>query len=81
MKAATETGCTGQFYNIATGNKITLNDLLRTLSELYNIEFAANYEATRVGDIRHSYATIDCAKKSLNWKPEVELKQGLSTLL
>jgi len=81
MKAVTENGCAGKFFNIATGNKISLNGLLETLSELYGIESTANYEDARKGDIKHSYASIEKARASLNWEPGVDLKQGLSTLI
>jgi len=62
MKAVTtaitsETG-TGQYYNIATGKKITLNQLLETLCDIYNIDFKVNYSEVRKGDIKESYAVV-----------------------
>ena len=81
MKAVTENDCAGKFFNIATGNKISLNGLLKTLCDIYDIECNANYEDARKGDIKQSYASIDKAKAALNWKPDVELKQGLSDLV
>lgn len=81
IKAVTENNCTGQFFNIATGNKITLNRLLKTLCELYNVEFNVNYEITRKGDIKNSYAAIDKARSTLNWQPKVNLKKGLTALI
>ena len=80
MKAATSKDGIGQYYNIATGNKITLNELLRVLSEIYNIEFNANYDAVRSGDIKESYAVVEKAKSILMWNPTVELKKGLKLL-
>jgi len=81
IKAVTEDSCAGQFFNIATGNKITLNNLLTILCDLYNIGFNARYEDTRKGDIKNSYAAIDKAMNQLNWKPSVDLKKGLSELV
>jgi UDP-glucose 4-epimerase len=81
IKAVTEKDCAGQFFNIATGKKITLNSLLKTLCDIYNIKFNARYEDARKGDIKKSYATIDKAKSRLNWMPSVELKNGLSDLV
>ncbi|MDT8283848.1 MAG: SDR family NAD(P)-dependent oxidoreductase, partial [Gammaproteobacteria bacterium] len=43
MKAITAVNGVGEYYNIATGNRITLNNLLKTLSEIYDIEFKVNY--------------------------------------
>ena len=80
MKAITTEKGTGQFFNVATGKKITLNDLLKILSEIYNIEFNVNYDEPRMGDIKESYAVIDKAISKLNWNPTVELNQGLKIL-
>ncbi len=80
MKAVTIDGCEGQYYNIATGHKITLNDLLKILSDIYNIEFNVNYGEVRQGDIKESYAVIDKAVSKLKWNPAVELSHGLKVL-
>lgn len=80
MKAATTETGTGQYYNIATGKKITLNQLLETLCEIYNIEFNVNYENVRKGDIKESYAAVEKANSILKWNPSVELSQGLKLL-
>lgn len=80
MKAATSDSGTGEFFNIATGNKITLNDLLKILSDIYNIEFNVNYAEPRKGDIKDSYATVSKAGSMLNWNSTVELNEGLKLL-
>ena len=80
MKAVTTETGTGQYYNIATGKKITLNQLLETLCEIYNIEFNVNYENVRKGDIKESYAAVEKANLILKWNPSVELSQGLKLL-
>lgn len=80
MKAVTTENCAGQFFNIATGNKITLNDLLKSLSDIYSIEFNVNYGEVRQGDIKDSYAVIDKANSILKWRPNVELNHGLKLL-
>ena len=80
MKAVTTQGCEGQFFNIATANKITLNDLLKILSDIYEVEFNVNYGEVRQGDIKESYAVIDKAVSVLKWEPSVELNQGLKQL-
>lgn len=80
MKAITTKTGVGEYYNIATGNKITLNDLLKVLSDIYGIEFNVNYGEVRQGDIKESYAVIDKAISKLNWKPAVALNDGLKIL-
>lgn len=80
MKAVTTENCAGQYYNIATGKKITLNDLLKSLCDIYKVDFKVNYGETRKGDIKESYAVIDKAKTILKWNPSVELPHGLKML-
>ncbi len=80
MKAITAEDGVGEYYNIATGNKITLNVLLKNLCEIYGVDFKVNYGEVRQGDIKESYAVIDKAVSKLKWKPAVELNQGLKLL-
>lgn len=70
-------------YNTAYGDRTTLNDLVKYLKE-YLSEFdpkIADIEAihgpNRVGDIPHSLASIDKAKKLLNYNPQFSMPQGL----
>jgi len=70
-------------YNVAFGDRNTLNDLMMFLkkylsefdSEIANIEVI--YGANRVGDIPHSHASIEKAKKNLNYNPQFSLQAGL----
>lgn len=80
MRAVTSDTGAGEFFNIATGNKITLNDLLKILSNIYNIEFKVNYDEPRKGDIKDSYATVNKANSLLGWNSTVELNDGLKVL-
>lgn len=70
-------------YNVAFGDRNTLNDLVKYL-KMYLAEFDANianievkHGPNRVGDIPHSHASIDKAKKLLNYQPEFSLQKGL----
>ena len=80
IKAVTTEAGAGQYFNIATAKKITLNDLLKILSDIYDMDFKVNYGDARQGDIKESYAVIDKAASVLQWNPSVELKQGLKLL-
>jgi UDP-N-acetylglucosamine 4-epimerase len=69
--------------NVAYGDRNTLNDLMKYLKE-YLSEFdskISNIEIihgpNRAGDIPHSHASIDKAKKNLNYNPKFTLQQGL----
>jgi UDP-N-acetylglucosamine 4-epimerase len=70
-------------YNVAFGDRNTLNDLMGYLKE-YLSEFdakianvAVKYGPNRVGDIPHSHASVDKAKQLLNYNPQFSLQQGL----
>lgn len=70
-------------YNTAFGDRTTLNDLVKYLKEFLS-EFDAKianievvYGLNRVGDIPHSLASIDKAKKLLDYNPEYSMRDGL----
>ena len=70
-------------YNVADGDRNTLNDLMEYLKE-YLSEFDSKissievvYGPNRAGDIPHSHASVDKAKENLNYNPEFSLQQGL----
>ncbi len=70
-------------YNIAYGERNTLNDLMTYIKE-YLSEFESKisevkviYGPNRAGDIAHSHASINKSKKLLNYNPQFSLKQGL----
>ena len=81
MRAATKESAAGQVINIATGNKITLNELLNTFCEIRQVEFSAEYQDPRQGDIKESYANVCKAASVLEWNSTVQLKQGLRELV
>jgi UDP-glucose 4-epimerase len=81
MRAATKESAAGQVINIATGKKITLNELLNTFCEIKQVEFNAEYQDSRQGDIKESYANVSKAASVLDWNSTVELNQGLRKLI
>lgn len=70
-------------YNTACGDRTTLNDLVKYLksilseynSEITNVEVI--YGSNRAGDIPHSLASIEKAKKMLGYNPQYTLEKGL----
>jgi len=72
-----------QVYNIAFGERTTLNQLFLHLREVlseFDPEIARiepEYGPVRVGDIPHSLASIDKAKALLGYAPEFNVEQGL----
>jgi len=73
-------------YNIAYGEKITINGLIEVISEVlgelgFDNEVNVKYVDKRVGDIEHSYASLEKAKKGLGYIPKVSLKEGMKKYL
>ncbi|MBL4624644.1 MAG: SDR family oxidoreductase [Flavobacteriales bacterium] len=73
-----------QVYNVAYGENTTLNELVPLLRDLLS-KFDAKignvrieHGDDRVGDIKHSLASIDKASNLLGYKPSHSLQQGLS---
>ena len=72
-----------QVYNVAYGESSTLNELFDEIkANLRNYDDTINainsiHGPNRTGDIPHSLASIDKAKRLLNYAPEYSLKEGL----
>lgn len=64
-------------FNIACGSRIRLTELADMLIRLSGASVQVKYEDDRPGDIKHSLADISKAQKSMGYKPEYSLKDGL----
>jgi len=72
----------GEVLNIATGRPNTVNDVAGMLIEITGRkDLNPVYTAARPGDIKHSHADIERAKKVLGYKPRIQLKNGLQMLV
>jgi nucleoside-diphosphate-sugar epimerase len=67
----------GMVFNIGTGRRHTLNDLLRSLSTILGRQLEPEYANARVGDVRHSQAGIEKAQRFLGFEPRVSFQEGL----
>jgi nucleoside-diphosphate-sugar epimerase len=67
----------GKVFNVATGERITLNETFKLLQRLTSYSGAPVYGAERSGDIKHSLADISLAEKHLGYKPRVNFEEGL----
>lgn len=82
MLALTKKGAVGEVFNIATGNPTTVNRLVQTLLKIVGkTSLAPIYKEPREGDIRHSYASIEKARKILDYEPVFPLEKGLEKLV
>jgi len=70
-----------EVINIGTGVGVSLLQLLETLSSVTGQDIAPTFGQARAGDVRHSLASIDEARRLLDFEPLVPLRDGLSTLI
>ncbi len=66
-----------QVYNIAFGERTTLNELFETIKGIAGSDLAPKYAPERPGDVRHSLADITKAKTLLQYHPAVSVRDGL----
>jgi UDP-N-acetylglucosamine/UDP-N-acetylgalactosamine 4-epimerase len=79
-----DTNATGQAYNIACAESVTLNKLFQMMSDrlaLHDTQFSLalpQYDAFRPGDVRFSCASIEKAQRMLSFSPTHTVEQGLA---
>ena len=67
----------GRVMNVATGFRITLNEVFEELKEITGYRGTVAYAAERNGDIKHSLADISLARELLGYAPSVDFREGL----
>ncbi len=78
LRAAVAPGASGKVINVATGGRISLNDLFRSLARITGRTVQPQYAPGRAGDVRDSQADITRAREVLGYQPLVGLDEGLS---
>lgn len=72
-----------QVFNVALGDRTTLNELFSSLVSALSINEVsyckqAIYQDFRAGDVRHSQADISKAKRLMGYQPEFRIQQGIN---
>jgi UDP-glucose 4-epimerase len=67
----------GKVFNLATGNRITLNQAVEILRKATGYAGEVRYAPERGGDVKHSLADIRRAKESFAYEPLVHFEEGL----
>ncbi|MGI8918073.1 MAG: SDR family oxidoreductase [Pyrinomonadaceae bacterium] len=82
LKAAETTKGIGKVINVANGERITLNELLKEVQSLTGkTDVSVDYRAARAGDVLHSLADITRARELLGFEPRVGLREGLQSTI
>ncbi len=77
LLACTVPGVAGQVFNVACGDRITVNSMLQQINKITGKDIAPIYADPRPGDIKHSQADITRAKEHLGYQPKISFEEGL----
>ena len=77
LKACEAPGASGEVINVATGGRISLNQLFETMKKLLSATVQPAYAEPRAGDVKDSQADIAKARRILGYQPTVSFEEGL----
>lgn len=66
-----------EVFNVAVGDRISVNDLWKTIKGFSKTDNKIIYNPERAGDVRDSLASIDKGKELLGYNPAFDFKQGI----
>ena len=83
----TNSNAINQVYNVACGEQSILLDLLKHIQKLLKQfdekidQVKISFGPERIGDIKHSVASIEKAKKQLNYSPSHNVNEGIEAAI
>jgi UDP-N-acetylglucosamine/UDP-N-acetyl-alpha-D-glucosaminouronate 4-epimerase len=77
LRASEAKDVSGQVINVATGGRISLNELFKTVRAAVGSDVEPAYGPPRAGDVKDSQADIAKARRLLGYTPIVPFEQGL----
>src|SRR5688572_15104578 len=78
LRACEAKEANGHVINVATGGRVSLNQLFQTIRNLLGADIDAVYQAPRAGDVRDSQADITKARRMLGYEPRARFTDGLA---
>lgn len=67
----------GETYNVGTGGRISLLDLVAVLNSIYGRALEPDFRPTRAGDVRDSQASLERITAAIGYRPLVDFEEGL----
>jgi len=77
LRACTAPNAPGQAINVGVGKSFTLNQVIAVLNRIFEKEVTPRHDAPRAGDVRHSQADVNRARRLLGYEPIVAFEEGL----
>jgi nucleoside-diphosphate-sugar epimerase len=78
LRACSAPAASGEVINVATGGRVSLNQLFSTLRDLIGASVEPIYAAPRAGDVKDSQADIGKARRLLGYEPLVAFETGIA---
>lgn len=75
--AAADTAVPALVCNIGGGSRVTVNQVLKTISDILGKQLDVKYLDRQKGDARHTAADTGLAAKAIGYAPKVSLEDGL----
>ncbi|WP_437205256.1 SDR family oxidoreductase [Planctomicrobium sp. SH664] len=79
--AATVPGVSGRVYNVASGQTISVLELLHKICQRLGKDFQPDFQPPRAGDVLHSWADIGAIRQDLGYEVLIDLHEGLNETL
>lgn len=67
----------GEAFNIAHGDRTTLREVKKLIEKLTGKKLKLEKRPPRLGDVKHTHANIDKARKWFGYRPVIRFEQGL----
>jgi nucleoside-diphosphate-sugar epimerase len=77
-RRAGDSGRPGCVYNVGGGQRLALEDVLRTIEQVTGRKLAITRDEAQKGDMRDTFADTTAAKRDLGFQPSVALPEGLA---
>lgn len=77
LLACTAPNISGDVFNIACGDRITVGGMLDQINAIIGRNISPIHDEPRAGDIRHSQADVEKAKRMMGYAPSVNFTDGL----
>lgn len=71
----------GRLFNIGSGQRLSLNALLQVYRKLFGVDLPCRYIPAAPSDVPVSVLDISRAERELDWRPAVDLEDGLRRTL
>lgn len=75
---AARAGAPGAVYNLGGGARVSMNQVVEFVEEVTGKKARIHYDKRQHGDVSHTGASVERARRDLGFAPKVSLKEGLA---